>query len=82
MSARTTMLTPNRRLAAMLHKIDRQHQINNGRKAWITPDILPINNWFQRLFNDYLNQYALASPLLLTSFIYSTYLSIATIKNG
>ncbi|OGT44756.1 MAG: hypothetical protein A3F42_05385 [Gammaproteobacteria bacterium RIFCSPHIGHO2_12_FULL_37_34] len=68
MSARTTMLTPNRRLAARLHKIDRQHQINNGRKAWVTPDILPINNWFQRLFNDYLNQYALASPLLLTSF--------------
>ncbi|HLB42173.1 MAG TPA: PD-(D/E)XK nuclease family protein [Gammaproteobacteria bacterium] len=62
-----TLLTPNRRLAATLHKVYHSYQLNRGLQSWITPDILPINTWFQRLFENYLNQYALASPLLLTT---------------
>lgn len=66
--ADTTLLTPNRRLAATLHTLFQQKQLDDNLKAWETPDILPITNWFQRLFNDYTHYYAATAPLLLTPF--------------
>ena len=46
----TTILTPNRRLAATLHKRYQQQQIHLGHQSWETPDILPISSWIQRLW--------------------------------
>ncbi|OGT37496.1 MAG: hypothetical protein A3F11_02440 [Gammaproteobacteria bacterium RIFCSPHIGHO2_12_FULL_37_14] len=64
----TTVLTPNRRLAATLHKILQNKQTSCELSAWQTPDILPITNWFERLHEDYINRFGLAYPLLLTTF--------------
>ncbi len=47
-----TILTPNRRLAATLHKIYQQQQLKHDKKVWQTPDILPIHNWFLRCYEE------------------------------
>src|SRR3990167_6946116 len=63
----TTLLTPNRRLAAVLLKNYHRWQTINGQACWDTPDILPFSTWLQRLWNDYVNQEIHAHPLLLNS---------------
>ena len=60
-----TVLTPNRRLSAVLHKEFREHQSGN-QLAWVTPDILPITIWIERLWNQSLNQSFASHPMLLT----------------
>ena len=61
----TTVLTPNRRLAATLHQEYQQYQHQNGRTVWQTPDILPLQSWLQRLFHDCTHQSFDPFPLLL-----------------
>lgn len=50
-SAGTTILTPNRRLAATLRQLDQEWQLKSGQQCWPTPDILPYISWIQRLWN-------------------------------
>ena len=45
----TIVLTPNRRLAATLHKLYQQQQWAKGLISWQTPTILPIHHWFQQM---------------------------------
>lgn len=49
----TTILTPNRRLSATLHKLYLEYQKSLDKSHWHTPDILPISSWIERLWNDY-----------------------------
>lgn len=51
----TTIVTPNRRLSATLHKLYQAYQLEEKKSHWETPDILPINNWIQRLWHEYAN---------------------------
>jgi probable DNA repair protein len=46
----TTLLTPNRRLAATLHKLYQHDQQQRGVTCWPSPDILPLSSWMQRLW--------------------------------
>jgi probable DNA repair protein len=52
----TTILTPNSRLSATLHKHYQQYQIHAQRQVWQTPDILPVSSWLQHLWNDYISK--------------------------
>lgn len=61
----TTVLTPNRRLAATLHKHYQIYQTKQAHACWLTPDILPISTWLQRLWTDAAQQDIQALPLLL-----------------
>lgn len=63
----STLLTPNRRLSATLHKLYVDYQISLGRTHWETPDILPLASWLQRLWQAYLTQHVDDAPLLLTT---------------
>ncbi len=49
----TTILTPNRRLAARLHQQYQTQQLAQQNPCWRTPDILPINSWLRRLWEEY-----------------------------
>jgi len=60
MSNNTTILTPNRRLAAFLrHQFDQQQQ-QAGHNVWQSLDVLPIDSWFSRL-----HETCFTAPLLL-----------------
>ena len=61
----TTLLTPNRRLAATLHKFFHQYQLNNQQNAWFTPDILPLSAWLRRLWDQVICQSHKTMPVLL-----------------
>jgi ATP-dependent helicase/nuclease subunit B len=63
----TTVLTPNRRLAATLYKLFNAYQTEQGKKIWFTPDILPAASWIQRQWSDYTAKNFLPAPLLLNS---------------
>ncbi len=63
----TTILTPNRRLAATLHQHFHTNQLKQGLSCWQTPDILPLTSWLQRLWINYLCSSAHPAPLLLNS---------------
>src|SRR5215208_393139 len=43
----STIITPNRRLAAKLHELYYQHQLNQGLTCWTTPRILPLTTWME-----------------------------------
>ncbi len=45
-----TVITPNRRLAAALKRSYDAAQQQAGRRAWSSPDILPITTFFERTF--------------------------------
>lgn len=45
----TTILTPNRRLAASLQKHYQQY-MRQHHDCWQTPDILPLSSWLQRVW--------------------------------
>lgn len=64
----TTILTPNRRLAATLHNLYQEHQLTNGLSVWMTPDILPLMSWHQRLWQDYSSAHITKTPLIFNSF--------------
>lgn len=61
----TTVITPNRRLAATLHQFYQKYQLEQGNKAWQTPDILPMINWIERLWHAYTQREFSPIPLLL-----------------
>lgn len=63
--AKTTVITPNRRLAATLHKRYQHHQTEEGRECWRTPDILPALSWIAQLWQEAVGQTFTPSPLLL-----------------
>ncbi len=62
-----TVLTPNHRLANMLLKQFQTKQIQEKKIAWVTPDILPLNAFFRRLWLNYTNQAIDPMPLLLST---------------
>lgn len=63
----TTVITPNRRLAATLHKLFQQAQQDAKRMCWETPDILPLASWIQRLWDENTGCSLLNAPLLLNT---------------
>jgi len=63
----TVVLTPNRRLAASLHKLYQAKQLQQGETVWTTPDILPISSWQQRLWSDYLSTATEPLPFILNA---------------
>lgn len=60
-----TIITPNNRLAASLHKAHREKQLQSEASIWQTPDILPITAWLQRLWQTCTERNFAAHPLLL-----------------
>lgn len=62
----TTILTPNRRLSAWLHKDYNLRQIQAGNKTWECPDILPFNSWVNRLWDEHCYRSTEKSQLLLS----------------
>ncbi|TAK75314.1 MAG: hypothetical protein EPO11_05635, partial [Gammaproteobacteria bacterium] len=65
--ADTLVLTPNRRLSAVLHKRYQAYQLAQSSHYWKTPTILPIASWLERLFYDYISEQFSRSPLLLNT---------------
>jgi hypothetical protein len=63
----TTVITPNRRLSATLHKLYQRYQINNQLKSWDTLDALPISTWMQRLWSNFVSQTFSPQSRLLTT---------------
>jgi ATP-dependent helicase/nuclease subunit B len=61
------IITPNRRLAATLHQQYQQFQLKKSRVCWLTPDILPLNTWLQRLYEELLGTCFIQLPQLLTT---------------
>lgn len=49
---RTTVITPNARLAASLVAEFNRHQLARGLSSWSTPDILPFNAFVERMHED------------------------------
>ena len=64
-SARITVVTPNRRLAQSLGADFDAHQTARGLAAWEAPDILPLDAFIVRLWEDALYS-GRELPLLLT----------------
>ncbi len=65
--AHTTILTPNRRLAATLHKRYQAYQQSLQLDCWETPDILPVTTWLERLYAAYTVTSFAAEPMLLST---------------
>lgn len=63
----TIILTPNRRLSAVLHQLFEQHQLQLGLTVWKTPTILPISTWLQQLWFQHTQSHFVDFPLLLNS---------------
>src|SRR3990170_8681348 len=65
-AARTSVVTPNLRLAAALRRDFDARQMAQGLAAWEAADILPLPAFVERLYEDALYS-ELALPILLTS---------------
>ena len=52
----TTILTPNRRLAAFLQNQYAVFEQSREHNIWATPDILPIDTWFKRCWQEFAAQ--------------------------
>ena len=65
-AARTSVVTPNLRLAAALRRDFDAQQIAQGLTAWEAANILPLPAFVERLYEDALYS-ELALPILLTS---------------
>jgi ATP-dependent helicase/nuclease subunit B len=63
----TTIITPNRRLSATLHKLFQQYQLEHKQTSWPTPDILPINSWIERSWEQLNHQTFTAGPFILNT---------------
>lgn len=61
-----TVLTPNRRLAATLHKLYQEQCLTQQLACWQTPDILPLSTWIERLWKEFTSNQVAAAPLLLS----------------
>jgi len=48
----TTLLTPNRRLSAALTVQFQEYQVKQNKSCWQTPDILPLQSWLQRTWQE------------------------------
>lgn len=66
LKTQTTLVTPNQRLAATLTKKYARYQLNQGKRAWPTLDVLPLSSWIKRLWAEERAR-ALAAPTLLLS---------------
>ena len=67
-AARTSVVTPNLRLAAALRHDFDARQIARGLAAWEAADILPLPAFVERLYEDALySELAARLPILLTS---------------
>lgn len=65
-SARTTVVTPNQRLAAALKRDFDERQAATGFTVWETADILPLAAFIERLYQDTLYcDLAIKPPILL-----------------
>ena len=60
-----TILTPNRRLTATLHKLHNQHQLAMQHTTWQTPDILPLTSWLERTWIKYISSHIDSHSFLL-----------------
>lgn len=67
LTPQTTILTPNRRLSATLHKLFHEFQITQHKTCWQTPDILPLSSWILRLWDNYVSKSFAANPVLLNT---------------
>src|SRR3989304_10498167 len=66
-AARTSVVTPNLRLAAALRRDFDARQIAKGLAAWEAADILPLPAFVERLYEDALySEFAARLPILLT----------------
>lgn len=63
----TTLLTPNRRLAATLLKKYNGDQQRLGLLSWESLDILPFSRWIERLWHEFSNCHYQLSHRLLTA---------------
>ncbi len=62
-----TLLTGNNRLAnSFIHKYD-QYQLSNNKVAWSSPDILPLNSWLVKNWEEAILQGAITSAEVLLS---------------
>ncbi|HSW68881.1 MAG TPA: PD-(D/E)XK nuclease family protein [Gammaproteobacteria bacterium] len=66
-TSHTTILTPNRRLAAILLNQLNQFQIEQKKTCWRSFDILPLPSWLQRLWNEFSAKEISSLPLLLSA---------------
>lgn len=76
----TTILTPNRRLAATLHKRYQQQQ-QLIKQAWLTPTILPLLSFLQLLWTRLIQKEMTLFPLLLST-VQEDFLWEHVIKNA
>ncbi len=60
-------LTPNRRLAATLHKTFVKQQQAQQLICWTTPDILPLTSWLQKCWQQYTLRSSECEPYLLNA---------------
>src|SRR5690349_17167032 len=60
------ILTPNRRLSATLLKQSQASYLAQGKHAWLTPQIMPITSWLQKLWENYAASNLDQLPLLLS----------------
>lgn len=67
LTTQTTLLTPNRRLTAVLLKQHQQLKLAQKKSSWQSPDILPITSWLERLWREYTSRELNITQLLLTS---------------
>lgn len=65
--AETVILTPNRRLSAMLHKYYQAFQLEQGNTFWLTPAIMPAASWLHQLWNDLTYKKIYSFPFLLNA---------------
>lgn len=64
----TTILTPNRRLCAVLNKRYAAWQLQQGKEAWTTLDALPLYpSWLERTFHIFHANELKQHPLLLST---------------
>ncbi|SEN18594.1 PD-(D/E)XK nuclease family protein [Nitrosomonas marina] len=66
-AAAVSVVTPNRRLAQVLKDCFSREQSNRQNAAWRTPDILPINAFTERIYQEAVYSiHSVEIPLLLT----------------
>lgn len=63
--AGATVLTPNRRLSATIHKQYQTYCLQQNNTCWQTPEILPIITWLQKQWQNYSHRNFITSALLL-----------------
>lgn len=64
----TTLLTPNRRLSAIILKKYDQWQLQAGKKTWKTLDVIPLYpSWLERLWRHHVASHLRDHHILLTS---------------